>query len=159
MAEQINYSAAVRECLESGDVALMRKLWKHIAPHLPQPRNDEEALITLHMARTGSNTVETKKRMYSHCWLKERSYPSQLPDSMRASAERMYPITVKAVGTSINASSPLFREVLVPVKSAVKDAILEIHADGKIDDSPLVKKRIIEAKETTVRKLLGVRNG
>jgi hypothetical protein len=157
MTEQTDYSAAVRECLESGDIALMRKLWKHIAPHLPQPRNDEEALITLHMARTASTTVDTKKRMYSHCWLKERSYPSQLPDPMRASAERMYPIVVKAVGTSINASSALFREVLVPVRAAVREAILEIHADGKIDDSTLVKRRILEAKQATVRKLLGVK--
>lgn len=157
MNGRTDYSAAVRRCFETLDVSLMRKLWKHIAPHMPQPKNDEEALVTLHMARTSCDAIDAKLRMYSHAWLRERSYPSQLPDHMKASAERLYPIVVKAVGTSINSFSGVIKPVLGEVRQAVKDAVLEIHADGKIDDSDLVRRRINEAKQLALGKLLGIR--
>ncbi|MET0708006.1 MAG: hypothetical protein ABWY82_14375 [Tardiphaga sp.] len=156
MNSRTDYSAAVLECFETLDVALMRKLWRHIRPDLPQPDDDAETLATLHMARTECNAVKPRSRMYSHAWLRERGLPSQLPDAMRASAERMFPIVVRAVGISYNTRSPLLREIVTPIREAMGDAVLEIHADDhNLGDDDLVKRHMREAKERTVRKLLG----
>lgn len=157
-ASLTNYSAAFKECLEQLDVALMRKLWQHTAPNMPQPETDEETLITIHMARTECKVVAPKLRMYSHCWLKERGYPSQLPDHMRASAERMYPKIVRAVGLSVNAKSDLLKPIVEPVRTAMEQAVLEIHADDpSLSDDALIKRHINEAKSRTLKTLLGLK--
>lgn len=156
MSKAIDYSAAFQACIETLDVALMRKLWRHIQPNLPQPENDEETLISLHMARTQTSALDARLRMYSHAWLVERGYPSQLPDHLRASAERMYPRVVRAVGISVNASSPLRQAVMLPVREAMADAVLEIHADDPtLGDDALVKRHMMEARTRTLGQLLG----
>lgn len=153
----VDYSAAFVECTRSLDVALMRKLWPRVLPHLPPPSSDEEALATLHHARTQCNKIAVKLRAYSHRWLLERSIPSGLPDEMKQSAERMYPVVHKAVGVSLNSRNPIVRPALDLVRASIRDAILEAHADGRIDDTAFVKARMAEAKDRTMRKLLGRR--
>ena len=91
--------------------------------------------------------------MYSHSWLKERGLPSMLPDHMRASAERMYPIATRAVGISVNATSPLLKTVTVPVREAMETAVMEAFADGASDAT--VKRHMMEAKDRALGKLLG----
>jgi hypothetical protein len=158
MNGRTDYSAAVLECLETLDVTLIRKLWRHLQPQLPQPGSDDEALATLHLARTECELIKPAARMYSHCWLKERSLPSQLPDAMRAAAERMYPTVKRAVGISVNTISPLLKPVMAEVRTAMANAVLEIHAhDPSLSDDDLVRRQMREAKQQTMRKLLGIR--
>ena len=134
----------------------MRKLWAHIAPHLPQPRDDAETLATLHLARTESEAVKESYRLYSHHWLRERGYPSRLPDHLKAKAERMYPVMVRAVGISVNTTSPLLKPAMLEVRTAMEQAVLDIHADDpNLSDDALVKRRIEEAKQQTIKRLLG----
>jgi hypothetical protein len=156
MNGRTDYSAAFLECMETLDAGLIRKLWRQLRPGLPQPVDDAEALATLHLARTGCDAIKTAARMYSHCWLKERALPSQLPDAMRASAERMYPTVKRAVGISVNTISPLLKPVMAEVRTAMANAVLEIHAhDPSLSDDDLVRRQMREAKQQTMRKLLG----
>ena len=155
----IDYSAAFREAIETLDVDLMRKLWRHLRPDLPQPDDDSEALATLHLARTECDAIKPRLRMYSHCWLRERALPSKLPDAMRASAERMFPTVVRAVGISYNTSSALLKPIVPIVRQAMADAVLEIHAhDRELRDDDLVKRHMREAKERTTARLLGIKS-
>jgi hypothetical protein len=148
-----DYSAAFRRCLETADVALMRKLWRHLQPNLPQPETDEATLTAIHMARTSAQSIDVKLRMYSHAWLVERGVPSLLPDDMRASAMRMYPRVARAVGISVNARSEWMRPATLPVRQAMENAVLEAFADNA--DDATVKRHMMEAKERTMRQLFG----
>jgi len=42
------------------------------------------------------------------------------------------------------------------VRGSMEDAVKEVYADGKSDDIPLIRRRMMEARRTIVRKLLGV---
>jgi hypothetical protein len=148
-----DYSAAVLECLATLDAPLMRKLWAHLRPNLSQPESDGETLATMHLARTECPAIEAWQRMYSHSWLRERALPSLLPDHMRASAERMYPIVARAVGISVNATSPLLRQVAAPVRTAMETAVMEAFADHASDGQ--VTRRMMEARRRELGKLLG----
>jgi len=155
----MNIAAEMQHCMVTLDVQRAREIWAHLFPHLPPIKNDEEMLVTLHVARTQSDILNTNLRYYSHCWLIERGYPSTLPDHMRKPAERMYPRVKQSVGISVNASSDLFKPIIGHVRSAMSDAVEEIYADGREKDVSLIKQRMKEAKRDTVRRLLGVRNG
>lgn len=133
------------------DVAGIRGLWAKIAPHLHQPKDDAEALATLHVARTGAESIPHRHRFYSHQWCTERGFPSKLPDALKPQAERMYPRAVGAVGISVN-FPPLLKTVGLAVRGAMSDAVEEVYADGRGDDIPLVRKRMAEAR---VRELRG----
>ena len=137
-----------REALETLDVALARKIWHHVMPHLPQLTSDTEALIVLHAARTAADTITFKRRAYSHAWLMERGYPSQLPDRLRRSAERIYPITVPAVGIAVYNRTP----VALAIRRAMEDAVL----DAGFKDSELTKRAIRSARARARRQLLGI---
>lgn len=151
-----DYSSAFRECLNNLDVEGIRKLWQHIQPNMPQPKTDEEALFALHHARTQTNSISARKRAYSHHWLRERKLPSGLPDNMKQSAERLYPIVVKAVGIAAGSNSPFLRPVIHLVREAMEDAVKEAVEDGKLDDAEYVTKRMQEAKVKAFDKLLGI---
>jgi hypothetical protein len=86
---------AFRRCLIELDVVGICDLWFHAAPHLPQPKNNEEALISLHYARTQAGSIPVRLRCYSHSWLCERGLPSSLPDWMKPKAVRLYPHVIK----------------------------------------------------------------
>ena len=107
----MQHSAEVRRCLIDCDVAQLRKLWQHVAPHLPQPETDADALVSLHFARTLASFVSFRARAYSHRWLIDNGWPSGLPDHMKPRAERLYPRVVEGVGVSVNASSKLFQPI------------------------------------------------
>lgn len=150
-----DHSAEFRRCMVDLDIAAMRRLWQHVSPHLPQPKTDEQTLAALHLARTQARSMPLKLRAYSHRWLTERGFPSQLPDRLRSKAERLYPVVSDAVGISINARSELIKPIVPLLRGAMENAVLESYADGQKDPS-IIRVRMNEAKSTTVRKLLGI---
>lgn len=138
-----------RQALVDCDVSLVRKLWAHISPHLPQPVTDSEILTTIHMARTAAETIAFKYRAYSHCWLRERNLPSQLPDKLKPKAERLYPRVVDGVGVSVRV--PPERAALgLAIRDAMNEAIEHCFADGQTDPQ-FVRARMLEARRKVLR--------
>jgi hypothetical protein len=152
----MNLAGEMQHLMVSLDVKRAREIWRKVAPHLHQPKSDEEMLTTLHLARTQSEVLNVKLRYYSHSWLNERGLPSLLPDPMRPAADRMYPRKVQSVGISVNSRSSLFRPIVGHIRGAMEDAVKEVYADGHASDIPLIKSRMTEARQGIVRKLLGV---
>lgn len=141
----MDYAAEFRRCLIELDVVGICDLWFHVAPHLPQPKNNEEALITLHHARTQAESLPRRLRYYSHSWLMERGLPSGLPDYLRAKADRMYPHIVEAVGVAVMASSPEGLAQARAIERAMSDVVAEMYADG-VTDPVLIKERMNAAR-------------
>lgn len=150
------HAAEFRRCLEALDVAGIRALWAHVSPHLPQPQSDADALMALHNARTQTGSLALKLRVYSHRWLLERGLPSALPDALKPSAERLYPRVVESVGISVNFRSPALRPITELVRGAMEDAVNDAYAADRKEPAFLTA-RMAEAKETAVRKLIGIR--
>lgn len=67
------FTSEFRRCLVECDVAGVRRIWQHVSPHLPQPRDDDEAEHTIHLARVGMETIPDTLRRYSKAWLAERA--------------------------------------------------------------------------------------
>lgn len=145
----MDIAASFRRALVHLDISLIRKVWRHVQPHLPQPQSDHDALAAMHMARTAAESVPAKLRAYSHRWLVERGLPSQLPDRLKPDAERLYPVTVGAVGISVNSRHEVVRD---SVRGAMEDAVADCYANG--DESPtIVKPQMMAAR---VRELRGL---
>lgn len=141
--------------VETLDVALLRRMWAHVAPNMPQPRDDVQALATAHYARTLMGRVKFDLRAYSHAWLLERALPSGLPDNLRPRAQRVYPVTVGSVGIAVRGSTEIGRVVAPLILGAMEYAVKESYADGHKDEPKVVKGRMMEARKVTIRKLLG----
>jgi hypothetical protein len=141
----MNHADAFRRCLIELDVVGICDLWFHVSPHLPQPKNNDEALATIHYARTQTQSIPMRLRCYSHAWLCERGLPSGLPDEWKSKASRLYPHEVKAVGVSVMALS----EASVPraraIEKAMSNAVLECYADG-VTDVDRIRSRMNEAR-------------
>jgi hypothetical protein len=141
----MNHADAFRRCLIDLDVVGICDLWFHVAPHLPQPKNNDEALTTLHYARTQASSIPLRLRCYSHAWLCERGLPSGLPDCWKPKASRLYPHKVEAVGVAVMASSPADLVRARAIEKAMSNAVLECYADG--ERSPrIIKARMAEAR-------------
>ena len=137
--------------LEAVDVEGMRSLWGKVAPHMPL--HDDAGMVTaIHMARTQTEAVRFKLRAYSHAWLMERGYPSLLPDELRPRAQRIYPVIASGVGIAVRSK---YAEVKLAVEGAMRDAVLEAEAAGRLTDAPFVKARMSEARTLAVKKLFG----
>lgn len=149
----MKHAAEFRRCLTDLDVAAIRKLWHHVQPHLPQPKTDLEALITLHMARTTATSIPNKLRFYSHRWLIDNGYPSQLPDHLKPRAERMYPRRVGVVGISVNSKYP---EIQRAIHAVMRNVVLDAFADDPNPDPDALRKRMLEARAKE-QKALGVK--
>jgi hypothetical protein len=148
------HAGEFRRCLEQLDVAAIRKLWRHVSPHLAQPKDDAEALISLHHARTQTESIPLKLRAWSHRWLLDHGMPSGLPDHLKARAERLYPHVVEGVGISVNFRSPILQPITSHVRGAMEDAVSEAYADKRTEPA-FLKARMQEAKQTTIHKLVG----
>lgn len=144
-----------RAALEAGDVRLCRRMWSSFFPHLPQP-GPEEAEAAMHIARTQAETVSFKARAWSHRWLTERDMPSHLPDNLKPSAERMYPRIAEGVGISVNCRNPLLKPAMVEVRKAMEATVADCYANGDTDPA-IVRPRMAEARERTLRQLFGAR--
>lgn len=152
----MQHSVEVLRCITDLDVVGVRRLWAHVAPKMPQPKSDFQALITLHHARTQSPTIDLRLRAYSHRWLLDNGYPSGLPDHLKAKAERLYPHVEGVVGIAVRGTSDIGRQVAPIIQGVMSDAVLECYAD-KQTDPVFVKARMMEARKNTVGKLLGRR--
>ena len=147
-------SADMRTALLDMDLPMLRRIWAHVSPHLPQPRTDAETEIVAHRARTESRAMPMRARAYSHRWLEDRGYPSGLPDELRPKAERLYPKVVAAVGISVNARG-LMAPIVPHIRVAMEHAVEECFADGH-RETEIVRPRMMAAKAKTVRQLLGI---
>ena len=136
--------SAFLQALVEGSVTDIRALWRVVCPHLPQPRDDQEAALMMHRARTQTNSIPLKERAYSHRWLIERGLPSGLPDHLRPRAERMYPTVVDAVGIAVRSQrDPVAAK---EVRGVMENAVKEMYADG-VKDPQRIKRRIMEVGE------------
>lgn len=139
--------AEFRALLEAGDVDALVKAWRQVAPHLPQPRNRDEAEITMHMARTGAELVSLSARRYSHDWLTERMLPSQLPTEL-------VPTIAEAVGISVNFGSSYLKPAALEVRSAMETAVEDCYANGDTAVS-VVRAQMHAARDKTMKALFG----
>ena len=148
------YSDELRRYLVECDIPGVKRLWAHVAPHLPQPENDYIALATIHRARTEAESIPFGLRAYSHRWLLDHELPSGLPEHLKPKAEQMTAKIVSAVGISVN-SSEFMRPIAALVQSAMETVVEEAYADNDTDPA-LIRARMDEAKRHTIKKLLGV---
>lgn len=140
--------AEFRRLLEAGDFKGLRRAWARIAPHLEQPKNDEAAEISMHVARTAAESVPERLRVYSHHWLTERNLPSYLPAAM------IPPVIVETVGISVNFRSRYMKGAETEVRGAMEHAVEDCYANGD-RDPVVVRKQMDEAKDRTMRALFG----
>lgn len=145
----VRYATEMRRCLEDLDVAGARRLWALAAPHVPQDATDAQLLVTLHMARTAAESIDLRRRAYSHRWLLDNGHPSQLPDPLKPRAERLYPRVVDAVGVAALSKYP---QVAREVGGAMIDVIENSYADGETDPT-IVRPRMMEARRLAQRRL------
>lgn len=131
------HAEEMRRCLVDFDIDGIRKLWRHVSPNMPQPESDAEALISIHMARTATERLPFRFRAYSHSWLTERKYPSQLPDELKPRAERMYPRIVSAVGICVASVSNRKTDYHRYVMGKLADVVENFYADGIEDPIPI----------------------
>lgn len=147
----MDHARIMVEYLEVFDVSGMQRLWREVAPLMPQ-HDDADTEIKMHMTRTMLEQVKFRHRAYSHCWLTERGLPSQLPDELRPKAERFYPVVKPAVGIMVSSKYPLLKR---EITRAMSDAVLEAEADGRLNDDDFVRGRMLEARANIKRKLFG----
>jgi len=138
-----DHSAEFRRCLVDCDTEGVRKIWKHVAPNMPLLETDEDTLICIHITRTATERLPFRFRAYSHSWLRERFpvNPSQIPDSLKPRAERMYPRIVSAVGICVAGFGNKKTEYHHYVSKKLCDVVAEMYADG-IEDPDLIKARM-----------------
>lgn len=148
------HGAEFRRCLLELDARGIMLLWKHVSPHLEQPKDENEAWIILHRARTQAESIPLRLRAYSHRWLMDNGHQSGLPDHLKPKAEQLCPRIVSAVGIAVKASSEFMRPLVPIVQSAMSDAVLDAYANG-ISDADVIKKSIMRARVRTLNKLLG----
>lgn len=132
MLSPLDHAAEFRRCLETLDVAGVRRLWQYVSPHLPQPTTRDETLYTMHLARAGMKTLPEALIAYSERWL----------------AERKTGQIVTAVGISVIA--PKRRQVQAGyMREAMSDAVMTALREGVDLDTEAheVKRRMMIAKE------------
>lgn len=149
-------SRAFLEVLERRDVAGYRKLSREFLPQYPQPESAEAAEAAMHIATTQTGGAAFKARAYSHAWLLERGLPSMLPDELRPKAQRVHPVTVKAVGISVNFRSRFMKGAENQVRGVMEDAVLDAYANGDQDREAQIKRNMLEARDREMRALFGV---
>jgi hypothetical protein len=148
------HSTAFRRCLLEVDVAGMRRLWAHVAPHLPQMATDAETLHAIHRARTQAESMPLRARAWSHRWLLDHGHESGLPDHLKPNAERIYPRIAEAVGLSVNFTAPFLRPVADEVRGAMETVVLDEY-NGAVVNVERLKRGMQAAREKTMRQLVG----
>lgn len=143
------------QLLADGDVNKLVNAWRKLFPAMPVPDNYDQAEIVMHHARTQTERLAIRHRAYSHAWLMERALPSGLPDRLKPSAERLYPVKALAVGVSVNYSSPWLQPAARAVRGVMEHAVLEAHEDGKLADSAHVTRRMMDARKREEKALFG----
>jgi hypothetical protein len=138
-----NHSAEFRRCLVDCDVQGIMRLWAHVAPKMPRPETDEDALICIHITRTITERIPFRFRAYSHSWLTERNLRSMLPDDLKPRAERMYPRIVSAVGICVATLGNRKTDYHHHVSTKLCNLVADMYADG-IEDPVIISARMKE---------------
>jgi hypothetical protein len=113
-------------CLTMLDARGIRAVWRHVAPNMPQPKDDEEALIGIHLARLQVPGMTDRQCDYSRRFLAEREVGRK----------------AMAVGISVNA--PTHRQTqALSIRHEMSEAVLLSVRDGLDLDA--------DAKEVTRR--------
>lgn len=133
-------AVAMREALEDLNVRRMLDVWEYLYPNLPQP-GAPDAIVVLHQARTGAESLELPKRLYSHAWLAERQHRSALPMDLRPAQEINGSVIVPAVGVSVNSMSSRRDRV----EEAVEIEAIMAAAAGEMVDAGITDKAQITA--------------
>lgn len=141
--------------MEELDVVAARRLWQHVNPHLKQPANDHETLLMLHHARTQSNVIRLRERVYSDRWLFDHGYPTALPDNLRKLGDRLYPRIVEGVGISVAVSSEFMRPVGDALVHAQAVVVADAYNSGPVVDAAKLKVAMEEARLAEKKRLLG----
>lgn len=150
-------------CLVQLDAPAMRALFRKTDPHLPQPRSDEEAMISIHMARAATPGIPQNLRIGSHLWLTKRQFPSALSHEQVAQwlAPTKYLVPdgdqkiVTAVGIAIGDVNGRTSPILSKLREAIEHKVLEMYADG--DTNPYLLQIEMRQVETKERVRLGLR--
>lgn len=152
------HAALMRQCLRDIDVNGMRKLHTHVFPQYPAG-DDASILLNIHVARVRARWLNLKARAYSHRWLLDNGYPSDLPDHLKPKAERLYPRVVTATAYAFGGvfGSPHLRPLKKEVEAAVHTVILDTYATDKVDaiDHDKLRAHMHATKDQTIRKLVG----
>jgi hypothetical protein len=111
--------------------------WRKLAPHLPVPRDRDEAEHIMHLCRLQMQTLPERDREWSERWLAERSGPSRI---------------VECVGTSVTvfAGADAARKERARIKElAMADAVHDAMRDGLdlTKDAAEVRRRMLRAKD------------
>jgi len=144
-----NLSSVLTDCLEGGDVRRLLGIWAQVYPTMPQPKSLEEAEVVFHQARAAANSVSAYRRQYSHVWLRERGFKSDLPYELRSRAEQQgRPVIVEAVGIAVKSfnSSKEGRERVTAIRTAMENAVLDAMGDG-VTDPDVVRAQMMAARE------------
>lgn len=137
------------------DVETAKKLWAHVYPHLYQPKTGHETLIMIHSARTQAESVPFKLRAWSHSWLLDNNYPSNLPDHLKPAAERVYPRIVDAVGISVNSTSPARKPLAAHIRAAMEYVVNDAYSNRTRPSDERIREMMMLARVEVVRELLG----
>jgi hypothetical protein len=146
----MKHSAEMRRCMIDLDVDAMQRLDAHLNPHLAS-MSKKDTLKSMHIARTSMKTIPFKLRAYSHSWLTNQGYPSQLPDELKPAAEREYPKISEAVGIGSLKRAP---HTLL-VRQVMSDKVCELYADKRTEPE-FVKAQMMEARAKEMKKLFGI---
>jgi hypothetical protein len=123
--------AEFRRCLVEIDAPAARRLWRDIAPKMPQPASDDEALHTIHLTRLQLPGLDQRAVAYSRAWLAERNKPR----------------LAHAVGIAVSAP-PERRQRALEVREAMSGAVMDAIKDG-VDiatETAEIRRRMAEAK-------------
>lgn len=110
--------------------------------------------MALHGARTAAESMPLKLRAYSHRWLIERGYPSQLPDKLKPKAEQMFPKVAEGVGIACKTNNKYLKPAMPIIQKAMGDAVEDCFANGDRDPK-LVKSQMMLAKDREFKALFG----
>lgn len=127
----MNVNGAFRQVLIDLDVRKARELWHEFAPHLPQPADDHETLVTLHAARAQMRTLPEKLRKYSEDWL----------------AERRNGVVASAVGIAVHATKARRQAEALERRAEAESEVTSALREGLTLDDPTdvreIKRRVV----------------
>lgn len=124
---------AFRDILLSLDIPAARALWARVAPHLAQPKDDDETLVMLHTARTKAKSVPARARAYSSAWLAEREM------------DQVEPIIAASVGAATNTKDTGLRTALIGAMSRAAEAALSSGLDPE-NDAVEIRRLMLDAR-------------
>lgn len=147
----MSVKSELRSAMSDGDADAVARIYDHAYPNMPKA-TQEEAAVVMHTARTASESMPLAKRLYSHAWLTDRGFRSQLPEELRPRSERVESVIVPAVGVAVSsfAQSAYRKEEAKAIERVMARAAGDMVRDG-ITDRARIAPRMWEARELYLR--------